>query len=156
MTFRQNWDFSEKYMPTIKRILSKHALRFISVEIADEQEDMTQAFDLKISTQRGRVAVRIRRASSKYRDLTIRAYNKGYKTEIHKLRDGFGDWYLYAWEGEGNKIAEYALIDINKARHLFNDDRELRLNKDGGATGFYAYSFEELITCGALIAYERN
>lgn len=153
--FKANWDFSEKYMPTIKRILSKHALRFISVDIADEQEDMTQAFDLKITTQRGRVAVRIRRASSQYRDLTIRAYNKGYKTEIHKLREGFGDWYLYAWEGD-NKISEYALIDINKARHIFENDRDLIPNKDGGATGFFAYSFDELIKCGALTAYERS
>ena len=150
--FKNNWDFSEKYMPTIKRILSKYALRFVSIEVADEQEDMTQAFDLKVTTKNGRVAVRIRRASIQYRDFTVRAYNKGYKTEIHKLREGYGDWYLYAWESEG-KISEYALIDINKARPLFEKDKDLIPNKDG--TKFYAYAFDELVKCGALVAYER-
>ena len=85
---------------------------------------------------------------------TIKVYD-GHKTEIHKLRDGYGDWYLYAWESEGNRITEYALIDIHKARHLFTQDRNVIPNTDN-KTGFYSYSIEELAKCGALIAYETK
>lgn len=154
--FKQNWNFSEKYMPQIKLILAKHAGKFLQIEVATMEEDMTQAFDLNIITHnKSKIAVRIRRADIKFRDITIRALNGGHKTEIHKLRDGYGDWYLYAWESEGNRITEYALIDIHKARHLFTQDRNVIPNTDN-KTGFYSYSIEELAKCGALIAYETK
>lgn len=154
MTFQNNWQFSEKHMPAVRRILAKHAMRFLKIETATMDEDMKQAFDLKITTERGNVAVRIRRGDCNYRDLTIRAYNKGLRTELHKLRDGFGDWYLYAWENANGVITEYALIDVNKARPLFSDNRQIKMNTDG-VTGFTIYTFDELIKVGALVAYER-
>lgn len=154
--FKQNWTFSEKYMPQIKLILAKHAGKFLQIEVATMDEDMTQGFDLNIiANNKSKIAVRIRRADITFRDITIRALNGGHKTEIHKLRDGYGDWYLYAWESTDGRITEYALIDIHKARLLFTADRNVIPNKDG-KTGFYKYSIEEIIKCGALIAYETK
>ena len=154
--FKTNWAFSEKYMPQIKQILAKHAGKFLLIQVANMEEDLTQAFDLDvIAGKKTHVSVRIRRASIKFRDITIRAYNKGHKTEIHKLREGFGDWYLYAWVGDNQKIVEYALIDIHAARDLFMKEKPVIPNTDN-ATGFVNYSFDELAQVGALIAYEKR
>lgn len=90
--FNRNWKFSEKYMPQIKHILAKHAGKFLQIEVATMEEDMAQAFDLNIIThKKNKIAVRIRRASIKFRDITIRSLNGGHKTEIHKIREGYGD-----------------------------------------------------------------
>lgn len=154
--FDNNWKFSEKYMPQIKMILAKHAGKFLQIEKATMQEDMTQAFDLNITNHpKSKIAVRIRRAEIKFRDITIRSINGTHDTEIHKLRNGYGDWYLYVWEGGDNRIVEYALIDIHKARQLFMEDRKTIPNTDG-KTGFYYYTLTELALCGALIAYETR
>jgi hypothetical protein len=154
--FKQNWTFSEKYMPQVKQILSKHAGKFLQIEVATMEEDMTLAFDLNIIAHtKNKISVRIRRAEVKFRDITIRSLNGVYDTEIHKLRKGYGDWYLYAWEGSDGRITEYALIDIHKARQLFMEDRNTIPNTDG-KTGFYCYSLAELAVCGALVAYETR
>lgn len=153
--FKTNWDFSERYMPQVKQILSKYAPRFLRIQVAKPEEDMTQAFDLEIlANENSKIAVRIRRADILYRDITIRAKNRNAKTEIHKLREGYGDYYLYAWQ-TGEKIAEYALIDIHKARPLFMQERQIKMNTDG-FTGFYIYSIEDFAKVGALIAYETR
>lgn len=152
MTFKENWDWQLKHIEQIKSILRSQAMHIVSVDIATPEEDIKQSTDLKIRISAGDVAVRIRRENIKYHDLTIRAKNGNSKTEIHKLREGFGDWYLYAWTVK-DSISQWILVDINAMRKhgCFNDSRHVIMNKDG-YTGFVTYSIEELESYNAIVA----
>jgi len=154
MTFQVNWDWQMTYMDDVREILKSQSMNIVNVEIATPEEDMKQCTDMKIVITAGDVAVRIRRDDCRYRDLTIRAYNRGYDTEIHKLRNGYGDWYLYAWTSN-NSIAEWMLVDINILRDngCFSETRHITMNKDG-ITGFISFSIPELEYWNALVAKE--
>jgi hypothetical protein len=153
--FKNNWDFSEKYMPFIRDILQKNAMHIVRVEVAEPEDDMKHSTDLKVTVKSGDVAVRIRRKHKTFRDITIRAFKGGHKTEIHKLREGYADWYLYAWESERG-LDEWCLLDVSKMRAagLFNESRKVIMNKDG-VSGFVAYSQIDVISAGAIVA-EQN
>lgn len=150
--FEKNWKFSESYMDVIKSILRDNSANIVNIEIAEPEDDMKRSTDLNIKITSGCVAVRIRRANQKYRDLTIRALNGRAKTEIHKLREGFADWYLYLWTDE-NGVCDWILVDINKMRAagLLNTSRAIILNKDG-YTGFCTYTILELESAKALVS----
>jgi hypothetical protein len=151
MSFESNWYFAEKHMNAIRDILQKNACYIVRVDVATPDEDMKQSTDLKVTVKAGAVAVRVRRKDKRFRDVTIRAYKNGNKTEIHKLRDGYGDWYLYAWELESGAL-EWVLLDIGKMRNagLFGEKRPIIMNKDG-QSGFVAYSIDEIKKAGALV-----
>ena len=151
--FKINWDFAEKYMPAIVEILKDNAKYIVDVEVATPDEDMHQSTDLKIKVSGGDVAVRVRRGNIKFRDMTLRAHNKGHKTELDKLRDGFAKWYLYAWENEQQCICDWILVDIDAMRKadLLSENRKIIMNKDG-VTGFVTYKIDELERCNALMA----
>lgn len=149
--FQNNFDWQLQYMEQIEAIIKSQAMHIIKVEIASPEDDMQHATDLDIKIVGGRVAVRIRR-DTLYRDLTIRAVNNGSRTEIHKLRDGYADWYLYAWT-IGDKIAEWVLVDISIMRlnNCFTKKRSITMNRDG-RTGFVTYSIKELQKYNAIVA----
>lgn len=132
MSYADNWNFSEKYIPSIKTIIAKHANHIVNIEIAEPEADMKYATDMIVEVNNGHVAVRIRRSVYSYRDLTIRSYKNGYKTELDKLKEGYADWYLYAWENKTQSgLAEYILIDLEIARPLFFMDLQEKTNNDG-------------------------
>src|SRR3990167_11431285 len=83
-TFDDDWDFQSGYYEQIKRIIEWNATQFIRVYVADPDADYKRATDFTVRIDGGDIAVRIRRASQKYRDWTIRSYKGGHKTEIHK------------------------------------------------------------------------
>ena len=150
-SFKYNWDWQLQHIDQIKTIIKSQAMHIIKVEISTPENDMKYATDLEIQITGGSVAVRIRR-DIQWRDITIRAKNGNSKTEIHKLREGYADWYLYAWTME-NKIVEWVLLDINIMRinKLFDETRPIIMNKDG-YTGFITYSLPELNKIGAIVA----
>jgi hypothetical protein len=152
MTFQSNWDWHLEYIEQVKEILKNQAMHIVKIEVATPEEDMKQSTDLKIKITAGDVAVRTRRDNCKYRDLTIRAKNGNSKTEIHKLREGYGDWYLYGWTSK-NTISEWILVDLNIMRdyHIFDENRWIHMNTDG-YTGFYSYSISELERYNAIVA----
>lgn len=155
MTFKDNWNFSEQHINNVKAILKENAFHIVSVEVATPDEDMKQSTDLKVVVTSGDIAVRIRRPYYDFRDITIRAYNKGRKTEIHKLRDGCADWYLYAWTNDEGGFADWVLLDINKMRDagLFHENRNIQMNKDK-TTGFVAYGLPEIYAVGGVVVYD--
>ena len=134
-SYQENRSFSDSHHDEIKQILKDNLMHITSIEIANDHQDMNEGTDYVIHIEGGTIAGRVRRPDCKYRDFTIRAVNKGYKTEIDKLREGFGDWYLYCWTNEYNRIDEWILVDINKIRK--NSLLEHRTVKDNGeSTGF--------------------
>jgi len=151
--------WADKFIPEITKILTQNAGAFLDVAIANDQDDMEKATDLVVTVTSGQVAVRIRRDGykKKYRDWTIRSYrNSGSKTELEKLRDGFGRWYLYLWTNN-LMIVDWILIDLNRAREsglLFKKRHHIQnKNKNGGPDGTYfvAISIPEIKNHGCLV-----
>lgn len=155
MNFKQQWDWQLNYIDDVKNIIKKLLPKIVNIKEAEPDDDLNHATDYKIKIDSGDIAIRIRR-ETKYRDITIRAFNGGHKTEIDKLRDGNCDWYLYIWT-QNNKIVEWTFLDINKMRiaGLFENSRKITMNKDG-RTGFIVYNVHELSKIGAVVAHHKN
>ena len=149
--FRNNWIFSEQHIGEVKKILKSQAMHIVNSEVATPEDDMKHSTDLKVTVTAGDIAVRIRRDTG-FRDLTIRAKSGNARTEIHKLRDGFAQWYLYAWTKNG-KISEWILVSIEAMRTagLLSESRPVKMNTDN-YTGFVCYQFWELESANALVA----
>ena len=112
--------------------------------------------ELSFKINSGDIAVRIRRDTN-FRDITIRAFNNGHKTELDKIREGYCDWYLYIWT-QNNRIVEWIFLDVNliRASGLFNNDRKVTMNKDN-CTGFIIYTIYELSNInGAIVAHYKG
>jgi len=150
-TFDANWKFQEEFIPQIDDILQQYAYLWASSRLGTFKEDTKQATDWVATTEAASFAVRIRRYGYiRYKDLTIRSYCRGYKTEIDKLKQGHGDFYLYAWT-DSDQIIAYWLIDLNKVREADLLNRATsRSNGDG--TAFITISEHELKSAGAIIA----
>lgn len=147
-----NWEWADKYLPDVKRILMANAGHMLDICIAPLDADMNRATDMVVSVKGGDVAVRVRRPRYNYRDLTIRA-RAGGKTEIDKIREGFARWYLYGWTNGDGRLAEWMLVDLDKVReHELLNGRRVIGNRDG-RTGFIAIPAEELLAKGCIVAH---
>lgn len=155
-SFVENWKWQEKYFDDVKRIVKENLHRITVLRIGMPEQDMKEATDLVVHVNGGTIALRIRDAIKyKYRDLTIRSYvPTGYATEIDKLRQGYGDWYLYAWADSFN-IIEYMLVDLAQVRQsgLLDMKHHIKTNRDG--TKFIAISADDLRTAGALVRHTK-
>jgi hypothetical protein len=91
----------------------------LSLRRASESEDLREATDWVAETDRGTIAVRIRRLYywTEYRDLTIRAWRRGNKrTELEKIKGGWARWYLYAWSDGKGDLWDWIFVDLDKLR----------------------------------------
>lgn len=149
--FNKNWDWQLQHIEQIKEILRNQAMHIVNIEVASPENDMKHATDLEVHVTGGNIAVRIRR-DIPWRDLTIRAKNGNAQTEIHKLREGYADWYLYAWTVK-NQVSDWLLADLNvmRTKGCFDENRPVIMNRDG-YTGFVKYSLQELKNYSAVIA----
>jgi len=119
-----DWEFMLAHMPAVRKILSSLPVGyFMDFAAAQPQQDMEQATDLVLEIIGGTMAVRVRRrkyldnAKDFGLDWSIRYRNAGHKTEIHKLREGFADWYFYGYSANDiDAIAYWALIDLEMVR----------------------------------------
>jgi len=125
----------------------------ISIDDSSPEQDMKESTDLVVKTMGGKVAVRIRRPDCQFRDLTIRSWRaNGAKTELPKIKEGFGDFYLYAWAGENGKLANWILVNLDSLRKSgLLENRETIPNPDR-ITGFIAISVFELKKSNCLIS----
>ena len=110
-----NFEYERGLRSQVVEILNQNVMHMVRIEEATEEQDTRQATDFVIRITGGTVAARVRRGkNTPWRDLTIRSRSRhGGKTEIHKLSEGWGDYYIYCWERDG-QIVEYMLLDINK------------------------------------------
>lgn len=154
-TFVENWTFQLGYYAAVESILKSNAQYFINVSVANHEQDMKQATDFVVVIDGGEIAVRIRRSKYSFRDLTIRSTCRGYKTEIHKIREGWARYYLYCWTNSSGEISEWIFVDLNKVRDLgLLEGRNEIPNGDG--TLFIAIPFAELRLKDCLLAYRIN
>lgn len=131
---RRDWSWSDGFLPEVRRIIAMNALHLVTVNIASTHQDVKEATDMLLTISGTRsIAVRLRRAAYAQRDLTIRASRaSGARTELDKIRAGYGDFYLYGWTNE-HQISEWMLVDLHRLRasgllsqkqYIQNDDRQ--------------------------------
>lgn len=153
----ESFEFERRKVPEVQAILKRHAMSFVKFEIADSEQDTQQATDLVIKVSGGAVGVRVRTFSStgnRYRDLTIRTRSRyGQRTEIDKLRDGWGDFYFYGWDNAQGHIDEYMLLDlaILRSAGLLNPPWDEKSNGDG--TKFLSIKAEKLHQHGCVLVH---
>lgn len=158
------------YAPIIENLLANYAgiihrrgFKVFELKKASPEEDSYAGFDFVFQMGSFTVPVRIRRPDCRYRDFTVRSRSRnGGKTEIHKLREGMGDLYFYAWSEDFmgvEKMAEFALIDLNSVRAAglltAENVAHLREISNGDGTSFISFSLKELAAAQALIAHKK-
>jgi hypothetical protein len=161
---KDNDVFKSKYQDIIFNNLNL-ILKSLNKELEQSnfKQDTEEATDYILSVNKICVAVRNRKYEyKKYKDITIRCIsNKNNKTELDKIKEGYGDVYLYCWQTEeGNNIDSYVLVDLNKLRYsnILSVDREILANRNDNAK-FITISIDELDKINCLIKntyYDTN
>lgn len=153
---KDNDVFKNKYQDIIFDNLNL-ILKSLNKELkqSNHQQDTEEATDYILSVNKICVAVRNRKHKFKvFKDITIRCEsNENNKTELHKIKEGYGDVYLYCWQTkDGNDIDSYVLVDLNKLRfsNILSVDRETHPNTNDN-TKFINISIDELHKNNCLI-----
>lgn len=149
---RIDWEWASKF----EREAISHAVYQMFVKCSSIAEDF-RGTDWKVDGAAA-ISCRLRRLESarRYRDFTLRVGRaSGATTELAKIRDGIGDYYVYGWI-DGDRLEEYIVISLDVFRNcgLAYLDRAMKKNMDG-RTWFVAYRLEELWECGCIIAGEK-
>ena len=163
MAFKSEFAFAELHMPAVRRAIGGLPMRlFMDIETAPAKIDMEQATDLIITLGSGDIAVRVRRRAVWDKqnklgwghDWSVRAICRGYKTEIHKLQEGFGRWYFMAYSfDDAGALAEWWLIDLDEVRKndiLTNERYPVYPNGDGTSGKYIKIS--DLKSKGCILA----
>jgi len=129
--WKRSFDWASGYNEKLFGIIRRHAGDIIDIRQSDEHEDCKQATDFVITVSVGTVAARVRNRSfgRPFTDVTIRSYNKGMKTEIDKIAEGWGQYYVYYWAQCGswifynlNKVREHELLSLPNMKEKSNFD----------------------------------
>lgn len=172
MSFRAGWDFAELHMPAIRTVLkSLPSGYFLDFATAPAEKDTEEATDLVLSVSGGTMGVRVRSAECWGKNYSAPEWSvrwrsrMGKRTEIDKLRDGFGDWYLFAYSSDDKGgLASWFLVDLMMVRDtgiLYADD-EFGMNALGwqgpwpngdGSAGIY-FPMKRLEELGCIMDAE--
>lgn len=141
--YQDDREWSDRYIPTIKRIIAPHLMTVASFEL-----DAKKATDLHVLNARNMmIAARIRDkgyAENFPYDFTIRSgRDTGTKTELAKIIDGWGDWFFYGHAIDDTNIGIWWLLDLNSFRAALIRRHELAIKfsklSNGDGTHFVAY-----------------
>lgn len=163
MSFAAGWAFSELHMPAVRAELVRlPAGYFMDFAAAEAKQDMEQATDLVLNIEGGTMAVRVRRnefwkKADRYGpDWSIRYKSRGGgKTEIHKLQEGYCDWYFYGYSlDDAGALAAYWLIDLYRVREEGLLDREWQVWPNGDQSAGMYVPLAELEAAGCVLHNE--
>lgn len=142
MAYRVNREFSDRFIPELRRIIGPYLLVPSSLE-----QDMREAADLVIFKARDlTISCRVRRPGYVHfgRQFTIRSrLDNGTRTEMQKVLEGWGDWMFYGHaQTEHGLIRPWWLIDLSHFRyHLSQSRKHVRCgetpNGDGTHFGWF-------------------
>jgi hypothetical protein len=121
MSYKSDRVWSDRFIPAIKRIVGPHLLEESSLKV-----DTEQAADLTVLTGRNlTIAARVRRpgfAEQWPYQFTMRAERtSGARTELQKIIDRWGDWFLYghALNDTEPEIGRWMIIDLHSFRSSY-------------------------------------
>lgn len=143
MSYQRDREYADSLNPEINRVLKACAHKIIQIEVASDEADKERATDFEIRVVGGTIAARVRR-NCDFRDLTIRASRPtGVKTELEKIRKGYGDWYLYAWERHG-QFEDWMLVCLKRVRQFGLLDEPGRIYNPSDGTSFLRIDAKKL------------
>lgn len=151
-------ELNTKYLTQVKRILINKSYIFTKFREATPTEDMNYGFDAVLSFPDVKIPVRIRKFQYlKFMDLTIRSKSRyGLKTEIDKLKEGFGDFYFYAWSNEENtKIMTYMVLNLEAFRNTVINSPTWANKSNNDGTFFHTYSMKALLENRIVVILEN-
>jgi hypothetical protein len=137
MTYPEARKWSDRFLPEMKRIIGEHLIGAAPVD--EDQERCTDLIVLKLDAVR--IACRVRKyiyMAPYGHQFTIRQkVAGGYKTELTKIIEGWGDYMLYAFAAEDEVgLAKWTLGSLNALRiHIARQLAQKRvpwLNKSNG------------------------
>ena len=143
--YRDDRQWSDRFIPSIKHIVGPYLLEPASMEL-----DSKEATDLIVFKARDvRIAARMRSADYADRypyDFTIRSSrDSGTETELSKIISGWGDWLFYGFDGGSWTAAPWWILDLNIFRHSLNfhlaNIKKIRfqIKANGDGTNLAAY-----------------
>ena len=150
--------WADLFIPIQQKILTKYKSRLDFTKIQkkydfriDNQKDMQENTDLLLY-EFNCLSISLRVRDTKdciYRDVTIRSFNNGYKTELDKILEGYGNYLLYSWGTVNDEIpliSEFILVDLdifrrNHAQYFI----KTQPNYDG-VTRFNVYDCKKILT----------
>lgn len=150
-----------KYHKQIERCLCE-ALpgfhpKFMKLKLSTDYEDSNYSFDL-VYKMNLLISVRIRQHKyMKYKDMTIRYKSKfGGLTEFHKIQQGYGQIYFYAYESEDrNTLVKVRIVDVDTIRHLI-DTKQYSVYKNNDGTELATFRFSDIASYnGAIYKYDK-
>ena len=141
-------DWSDRYIPDIKRIVGPFLLEPTSFEI-----DTEQAADLiifKASDMRIAARVRDNKYLSKYPyEFTLRSKSGNNKTELQKIIDGWGDWLFYGFASkDGIGIDRWFIINLSAFRaEIIRRKKKIKFvrKSNGDGTEFVSIDVRSLL-----------
>lgn len=148
--------FSDRFMVQAKKIVRELGRTPMDVLDGTPEQDLYYATDLYIPCCDGGVGVRVRRGGKLVQstDFTVRAtIVSGGKTELHKLKDGHCQFYLYSWADRANRhIERWMFLDMERMRQseLLQHPRQGRITQPD-STWVY-WTFEDLDRNGVVLA----
>ena len=121
MSYSKRREWSDRFIPAIKRIVGPHLLEPSSFKV-----DTQQAADLVVLTGRNlTIGARVRNPGFAERypwQFTLRAeLASGARTEIQKIIDRWGDWFLYshAISDTPPEIGRWMIVDLHSFRSSY-------------------------------------
>ena len=150
-------DLEKYHLKQIRDIIANTYYKLpikLQLSLSTTEEDTKESFDVVVNSKL-KISVRLRkwRYFLGHKDFTIRSKTKhGNKTEIDKLKEGYGQFYLYGWlDDKEEYIKQWVMVDINKFRPYLNNPISKNI-PNGDGTCFNAYSLNQIASCGAGIA----
>lgn len=128
MSYQGDRDWSDGFIPALRYIVGP-----LLVEPSSLVQDQEQAADLVVFTARSvTIACRVRRPgySEMYPyDFTIRSWRPtGVKTELAKINEGWGDWFVYAHANPDElNLDRWMVLDLDVFRSAWANDRRVQL-----------------------------
>ncbi len=144
MSYRTDRDWSDRFIPDIKKIVGP-----LLIEPAPFEVDANQATDLILLRARDMmIAARVRRPGfwDRYQyEFTIRSRrDSGAVTELSKIINGWGDWMFYGHADAAESLVEHWwVIDLHALRaHLILHRDEIRNGDKPNGDGTYFKWFD--------------
>jgi hypothetical protein len=137
MSWRDDFERSDRYIPAIKRIISPR-VGSSAVDVASFDIDSKEVTDLIVRDTGLRIALRVRNKDKYFRsfryEFTIRSGRpRGTKTELAKILEGYGDWLFYGWGESDYSVSDWCLVDLHVFRSVFRcEETREALNRAGG------------------------
>ncbi len=159
MIYQGDRDWSDRYLPTVKKIVGSYL-----VDIASATVDQKQATDLVVINAEKAIGCRVRRPGFYERyplEFTMRSHrDSGAKTEHAKVKDGWCDWMFYGHAASvaNIDIHRWFLLDLDVWREGNTDGKEI---SNGDGTYFRAFRVTDypqsiIIGCGHKLRWPEK